>query len=498
MTRWSDKLFVYEVNTWVWLTSLSRHFGQRITLDNVPDEAFDDLARPNIDVIWLMGVWKRSEFSRRNSLKYKHEYVGALPDVTDEDIIGSAYSIGDYQVDERIGGRAGLAKLRSRLRDRGLQLMLDYVPNHVAIDHPWVHEHPDYIIIGKPKDLKERPSDFFRHKDRNGKNVVLAHGRDPYFPGWSDTAQLNAFNRALRQAVVETLKDIAEQCDGVRCDMAMLMMNEIFRSTWSGYTLGEPETDYWPTIVPQVRESHPDFMFVAEVYWNKEYEILQQGFDFAYDKIFYDRVLEGNVPNLRAHLVASIDYQQHMMRFVENHDEPRAFDKLAHDKSFAAATLICTLPGACLLHDGQFTGRLVKLPVQISRQADEKIHQDLFDYYMKLLKETRDPIYQQGQWYLFELNPAGETDGTHQNLLAYGWRFENQDYRLIVVNITATEAFARLPLGFWGEVAGHTWTLHDVSDGSSYDRPGDEMIEPGLFIELKPFESHIFRFERCD
>mgnify|MGYP002336134975 CR=1 FL=1 len=498
MRRWADKLFIYEINTWVWLNKLSQQYGKKITLDNVPDEALDRLDKPNVDFIWLMGVWKRSEFARKNALKYMHEYVGALPDLTEDDVIGSAYSIADYQVDERIGGREGLAKLRARLKERNLGLILDYVPNHVAVDHPWVHEHPDYIIMGKPKDARERQSDFFRHKDKRGKTVVLAHGRDPYFPGWSDTAQLNAFNPALRDAVTETLKDIAQQCDGVRCDMAMLMMNEIFGGTWEGYVLGVPETDYWPTIIPPIKEAHPEFMFIAEAYWNKEAQILQQGFNFVYDKTFYDRVMEDDVQHLRDHLVASIDYQKHMVRFLENHDEPRAYDRLGPEKSFPAATLICTLPGACLLHQGQFQGYLVKLPVQISRAPVEEDHADLYDHYLKLLKETRDPIYQNGQWYLFDLNSAGEDDETYFNLLAYGWRDEAKgNYRLMVVNITPMASYARLPLGFWGELAGSRWILHDVGDGATYERDGDEMTGEGLFIELKPFESHIFRFQRA-
>src|SRR5450432_1724827 len=111
MERWTNKLFVYEINTWVWLDTLSRRFGKTITLSNVPDSALDEIARPGLDIIWLMGVWKRSPLGRENALKYKHEYQNVLPDVTDADIIGSAYAIADYVVDERLGGRAGLAAL---------------------------------------------------------------------------------------------------------------------------------------------------------------------------------------------------------------------------------------------------------------------------------------------------------------------------------------------------------------------------------------------------
>ncbi len=498
MAQWANKHFIYEINTWVWLNTLSRRYKKNITLQNVPDAALDEIARPGLDMIWLMGVWKRSAAGRENALKYKHEYRSALPDLTDDDVIGSAYAVADYGVDERIGGRAGLAALRKRLKKRGLTLMLDFVPNHVATDHPWLDEHPEYLIQGKPDDLKTRSSDFFRHKTPNGKSIIFAHGRDPVFPGWSDTAQLNGFDPGLRATAVETLLDIASQCDGVRCDMAMLLMNDIFASTWRGYVGAKPETDYWRQIIPQIKAEYPNFMFVAEVYWNKEYDILQQGFDFAYDKTLYDRVVEGDVQKLRQHLIADLDYQQHMIRFIENHDEPRAYALLGEERSCAAATLICTLPGAALLHDGQLTGRTVKLPVQIKRQPDEEPNRSLERYYLRLLEEVRDPIYQQGDWYLFEMRPIAEGNSSHQNLLAYGWYERGKDYRLIVVNLTPYPAQGRVDLSAWAWLDGDAWKLYDVTDSMEYERPGGMMTKEGLTILLDAYKSHVFRFESVE
>jgi hypothetical protein len=491
----ADKLFVYEINTWVWLNTLSRKYQKAITLSNLPNTAIDEITRPGIDMVWLMGVWKRSAWGRQNALQYKHEYVGALPDITDDDIVGSAYSIGEYRVDERIGGRGGLESFRKRLRERGVKLMLDFVPNHVGKDHRWVYQ-PGYIVAGKPEDLKHRPSDFFSVKLPDGSSAVLAHGRDPLFSGWSDTAQLNIFNSALRRDVIATLLDIASQCDGVRCDMAMLLMTDIFANTWRGYVDTPPPVDYWREVIPAVKELHPQFIFTAEVYWNKEYDVLQQGFDYAYDKVLYDRIVENDVQKLRQHLLASVDYQKHMMRFVENHDEPRAYARLGAQRSFAAATLICTLPGATLLHEGQFSGRTVKLPVQITRQPDETPVRELEDYYARLLEETRDPIYQAGEFYLFEVQAAWNGNITHFNMLAYGWRHPDSGaYRVIVVNLTQYRSQGRVKLGHWQWLDGKTWRLFDVTDGAEYDRHGGEMTKEGLYIDLDPYESHVFRFE---
>jgi alpha amylase-like protein len=495
MNAWHDKLFVYEVNTWVWLSSLSSRYGRQVTLRDVPNEALDEITVPGIHYVWLMGIWTRNPEGRANAINYVHEYRPALSDLRQEDVIGSAYAIGSYQVDYRLGGKDGLAMLRRRLAERGVRLILDYVPNHVATDHPWVRARPDFIVQGKPEDLKKRASDFFSIYDTQGFPRVVAHGRDPYFPGWIDTAQLNAFNPELRQAVRETLLDIAAQCDGVRCDMAMLMTNDVFASTWRGYVDGhKPHRNFWEDIIPAVKSQFPGFMFIAEVYWNMEYALLQQGFDYAYDKTLYDRLLESNtgdgVQKVRQHLLAPIEYQRKMMRFIENHDEMRAYDRFGPKKIFPATTFICTLPGAVLLHDGQFSGRRVKLPVQIKRAPVEPVDEQLYNYCLLLLQETCSSPYEHGQWYVFQVHSAAERNFSHFNLLAYGWRELGKDYRLIVINLTSHRGQGKIDLGFWGELKGQRWRLFDVITGKEFAHNGDLAALP---VDFQPYESHIFR-----
>ncbi|PJF38055.1 MAG: alpha-amylase, partial [Phototrophicales bacterium] len=144
-----------------------------------------------------------------------------------------------------------------------------------------------------------------------GRTLVVAHGRDPYFPGWIDTAQLDAFSPSYRQAALETLLDIADQCDGVRCDMAMLLVNRIFAQTWGDYVDEPPKTEFWEDIIPNVKALHPNFIFIAEVYWDMEHELQKLGFDYTYDKVFYDRLVEQELEQLKTHLQADINYQNH-------------------------------------------------------------------------------------------------------------------------------------------------------------------------------------------
>lgn len=425
------KFLIYEINTRVWLNTLSRRFGKTITLANVPDSVVDDLLKLRVSSIWLMGVWTRSKSGREGALRYKHEYQSALPDLTDADIIGSAYAIGKYEVAVEAGGRSGMEAFRGQLMKRGLKLIVDYVPNHVALDHPWVFGDEGLCVRGTPELLAAHPADFFKSVRPDGTTVITAHGRDPNFPSWNDTAQLNAYSPTLRQAAISTLRDIATQSDGVRCDMAMLMINPIFKRTW-GWIVGEhePASDFWPEVVAAVKQVNPNFVFIAEAYWGLEWTLQAQGFDYTYDKYLYDLLRDEKVFDLQNYLGTDLGFQRRTLRFIENHDEPRAvveFKSERAEKAKAAATITLTLPGAVLLHDGQLTGRRIKLPVQITREMDEPVDPAIKTFYDKLLAEIRQPEYALGAWR--HLPTSG-------SIIAYTWTLDDQ-VRLIIANITS-------------------------------------------------------------
>jgi glycosidase len=192
-----------------------------------------------------------------------------------------------------LGGAAALARVRQRLEQRGVKLMLDFVPNHMAPDHPWIDEHPDYFVQGSEGDLARAPQNYCRAQTKTGPQV-LAYGRDPYFDGWPDTLQLNYGNPALQQAMIGELERIAGQCDGVRCDMAMLVLPDVFESTW-----GIRAELFWPKATEAVRRKYPQFQFMAEVYWDREWTMQQQGFDYTYDKNLYDRLRDGEPASAR-------------------------------------------------------------------------------------------------------------------------------------------------------------------------------------------------------
>lgn len=481
---------IHEINTLVWLEGLSRRLGRRITLGEVPGEIWDEVARPGVDTVWLMGVWERSPAGLRIALSDENllgSFREALPDLTEADITGSPYCVRDYVVDPSLGGPGGLAAARAQLAARGLRLILDHVPNHVAPDHPWLTTHPERLIRGTADDLARDPG---AHLEAAGR--IFARGRDPYFPPWPDVVQLDAFSEELREATVDTLVSIGDQADGVRCDMAMLMTNDVFAKTWGERAGPVPVEDFWPSVLPRVRARHPDLLLVAEAYWDLEWTLQQQGFDHCYDKRLYDRLVHEDAGAVRAHLGADLAYQRGLVRFLENHDEPRAATALPGGRDRAAAVTVATLPGATLWHEGQFEGRGVRLPVFLRRAPEEPADASLRDFYGRLLPAAAG--IRRGEWR--QLTPTGRPDDdTHTRLLAWTWTDPDARH-LVVVNHCDRPSRARIPLP-WDGMRGHAYRLTDLLTGLTYDRDGDELTDPGLFVALEPWQAHLLEISPC-
>ena len=478
---------IHEINTLVWLNELSVRYGRPVTLGDVPGEVWDTVAPPGVDTVWPMGVWERSPAGLEIALRdegLRASFRDALPDLTDADIAGSPYCVRDYVVDASLGGPDGLAAARTRLAARGLRLILDHVPNHVAPDHPWLTSGPDRLVRGTAHDLARAPADFV---EAGGE--VYARGRDPYFPPWPDVVQLNAFSDALREATVDTLVSIGDQADGVRCDMAMLLMNDIFGKTWGDRAGTAPAEDFWPYVIPRVRARHPGLLFVAEAYWDLEGALQQQGFDHCYDKRLYDRLLHESAESVRAHLGADLAHQRGLVRFLENHDEPRAAATLPGDRGRAAAVAVATLPGATLWHEGQFEGRRVRPPVFLRRRPQEPVDEPLRDFYGRLLPAA-DTV-RRGDWR--PLTPTGFPDNdTHRDLLAWTWTHADARH-LVVVNDSDRPARARLPLP-WDDLKGRVCRATDLLTGAVYDRDGDELADCGLFVSLEGWGCHVLKW----
>jgi hypothetical protein len=425
--KWPKHPKILEINTWPWLNSLSKKYGEEITLSNVPKDILEKEIK-YFDCVWFMGIWKRSQSSikiAKNHQGLQKDYKEALIDFTDDDIIGSPYAVNQYVVDQYFGGNEGLLVFKKELEKRNKLLILDFVPNHVAIDHPWIEKSPECFILGNPEDFEKEQSSYFKFQDQ-----FIAHGKDPYFPPWTDTAQLNSFSEIYRKKAIGTILEISNLCDGIRCDMAMLMVDYVFQKTW-GNKAGIPLKDeFWRYILDVIKKIKPDFKFIAEVYWDMEYELQQQGFDFCYDKRLYDRLIRSSPEDIKGHLNAEMRYQSKLLRFIENHDEPRAFSAFGIRKSIAAAVIALTLPGARLIFAGQSSGKKIKLPVQLGRLPNEGSVSEIADFYRKFLPIWSEELKEGGNWRI--LNAVLNTEQNWLNsAISYLWEYS--DYRIVII-----------------------------------------------------------------
>jgi hypothetical protein len=364
--------------------------------------------------------------------------------------------------------------------------MLDFVPNHMALDHPWVETHPEYFVQGTELDLARAPGNYVWIRRTHG-DRLFAHGRDPFFPGWPDTLQLNYGNPATQQAMIGELTRIAKQCDGVRCDMAMLVLPDVFERTWG--LRAEP---FWPQATQRVREYLPDFCFMAEVYWDLEWTLQQQGFNYTYDKRLYDRLRDLHARPVREHFLAAPDFQNKSARFLENHDEPRAAATFPLEVHKAAAAITYFSPGLRFFHQGQFEGRKKRISPHLVRAPEEPVDLQLTQFYERLLGALRECVVRDGHWQLVECVPAWDGNWTVDCFVAFAWQ-GNADERLVVTANYApnqSQCYARLP---FAGLDGHSWRLQDQFSGAAYERSGCDLQAHGLYLDEAPWQARAFK-----
>ena len=470
------------------MTELSHELRHPATLDDIPDSELDKMEASGFDWIWFLSVWqtgKEGQRISRQNPEWRKEFQETLPDLEETDIAGSGFAITRYTASEQLGGDAALSRLRRRLNERGMKLMLDFVPNHTGLDHNWVQVHIDYYIQADIQDLDREPKNYTQlHHDEG--DIILAHGRDPYFPGWPDTLQLNYGNLSLQAAMISELIRIAGQCDGVRCDMAMLVLPDVFERTW-----GIKCQPFWPKATRRVREVNAEFCFMAEVYWDLEWTLLQQGFDYTYDKRLYDRLKEGHAKAVREHFFAGLDYQGKMARFLENHDEPRVAAAFPTGMHEAAAIITFLSPGLRFFHQGQFQGRKKRISPHLVRAPEEPVNEELEIFYNKLLDILRRPVFQSGKWQLLNCTSAWEGNRSNDCFISFAWQGDAKEKILIAVNYSPNRSQCYLNLPF-NDMNDSFWSLHDLLSHNTYDRKGTELETKGLYLDEPAWKIYVF------
>jgi hypothetical protein len=481
---------IIEINTFPFLSRMSGKYGKSITLDDIPDEEWQHYAESGFDLVWLMGVWQRSPAARRLALDnsdLKRACDLALPGWKETDVAGSPYAVYSYSPDSRLGSKTVLSRMKKKLNDMGMGLILDFVPNHLAIDHPWTLQHPERFILGSQKAAAEHPGWFFTTKNGD----LLAHGRDPNFAPWMDTVQVNFFSSTMRKALIRELLQIAGMADGVRCDMAMLGLNNVFQQTWGEIlkTGKTPAAEFWTDAITTVKKQYPDFLFIAEVYWGLDGELRKLGFDYTYDKILYDRLRYDIPGRIQEYIAENATGLTQMVHFIENHDELRAREIFSAERSLMAATVTSTIPGMRFFYRGQTGGNLIHIPVQLARAPEEEDIEEIMLFYRKLLGACSTPLFRQGDFIPLTTISAWAGNNSHRKILAWCWK-QDEELKLIAINYSSISVQGRIRIPLYSET-GNRVVCHDEMADMTYHSLLEEVLESGLYVALRPWQAQI-------
>lgn len=419
---------LYLINTRLWLNDLGVE-----SISNVSDTEWENLFEM-YDNFWFMGIYKPSQKGQENAKKYWEQYQYYLPDIDKEkDVVSSPFAVPEYCPNPAIADNWQVwDKMVEELNRRGKKVFIDFVPNHTALDHPWVESHPEYYVQGNKQQYLDNPDHFVEIADNQGQIRYFAHGKDPYFDPWSDTLQLNYANLELQKRMEEELINLSKHADGFRCDMAVLVTPDVFLKTWGNYLSDEERQNlesslqnrddeeqkldysFWKRVVPRLKEAttmdgKKGFELIAEAYW--EVDKIEKYFDFIYNHDLYKQIVEtlGNRPNteLKSHL----DYllrnpeknKKRWVVYTENHDEKRAVDAMDEQFSKPAAVLSAMIKDSIfMINQGQEIGCQYRAPMQVLRPRKETVNERMVKFYDDLMLMRRSEFFQTGEVKIIE------------------------------------------------------------------------------------------------
>jgi len=412
---WMPHLVLLAKNAYVWLDQLSKEYQRPITsLDQVPDEELDKLARWGFTGLWLIGLWERSAASQRIK-----QMCG------NPDAVASAYSLYDYAIAGRLGGNDAYQNLRSRAWERGIRLAADMVPNHVGVYSKWVVEHPDWFVSldyspfpnysfnGENLSEDDRVDIYledhyysredaavvFKRVDNwTGDEKYIYHGNDGTSMPWNDTAQLNFLNPEVREAVIQTILHVARQFQVIRFDAAMTLAKKHFQRLWfpkpgtggdipsrSEFGLTQEQfneaipVEFWREVVDRVAEEVPDTLLLAEAFWMMEgYFVRTLGMHRVYNSAFMNMLRDEKNDEYRQLIKNTLEFDPEILKryvnFMNNPDEKTAIDQFGQDdKYFGICTMMATMPGLPMFGHGQVEGYHEKYGMEYYRAYWDEI-----------------------------------------------------------------------------------------------------------------------------
>ena len=556
---WMPSVVLLAKNIFVWLDQLSSQYDRPIQrLDQIPDEELDRLSGWGFKGLWLIGLWERSTASKRiKQLRGNPEAVA------------SAYSLFDYQIAGDLGGEEAYRDLYARAWQRGLRLASDMVPNHMGIDSKWVIENPDWFVSldhspfpaysfnGVDLSWDERVGIFiedhyydntdaavvFKRLDKwTGSTKYIYHGNDGTSMPWNDTAQLNYLSLEVREAVIQTILDVARRFPIIRFDAAMTLAKKHYQRLWfpepgtggaiptraeQGLTKEQFEAafpvEFWREVVDRVAEEVPDTLLLAEAFWLMEgYFVRTLGMHRVYNSAFMNMLRDEKNQEYRLVIKNTLEFDPEILKryvnFMNNPDERTAVDQFGKgDKYFGICTLMATMPGLPMFGHGQIEGYAEKYGMEFRRAYwEEKPDSYLVDRHEREvfpLLRKRYLFAEVGEFSLYDFyTPDGNVN---EDVYAYSNR-QGEERALVVYHNRFAEARGWIQSSAASSVKtgqddqrqlvsrklcqsldlhtgeDHFTIFRDHITGLEYIRNNKTLSENGIYLELSAYQYHVF------
>ncbi|MFN8411811.1 MAG: alpha-amylase family glycosyl hydrolase [Anaerolineales bacterium] len=542
---WMPRLVLMAKNSYVWLDQLSEKYQYEIkTLDKIPNEELDLLAKRGFTGLWLIGLWERSRASQR--IKQR---------MGQEDAVASAYSLYSYDIATDLGGWDALNNLRSRAWERGIRLSADMVPNHMGIDSTWVVEHPDWFLSlnqtpypsysFKSENLsddlrvgiyledhyydKTDASVVFQRRDhQTGDLKYIYHGNDGTSFPWNDTAQLDYTKAQVREAVIQTILHVARNFPVIRFDAAMTLAKKHIQRLWfpepgaggaipsrSQYGLTKAEfdaaipTEFWREVVDRVAAEVPDTLLLAEAFWLMEgYFVRTLGMHRVYNSAFMHMLRDEDNAKYRLAIKNTLEFDPQILKryvnFMNNPDEKTAVEQFGSgDKYFGICTVLATLPGLPMFGHGQVEGYSEKYGMEYRKpKMDERPDDGLIRGHEWRIFPLLHRRYLFADVEQFTLYDFFSTNGSvNEEVYAYSNRFHNERGLIIYHNKFAdTRGWVKNSVGVQHKNLAQALGLpnngyvifKDYVTHQEYIRSCAELRDKGLYVELGAYQCYAF------
>ncbi len=548
-SNWMPETVMIAKSTFVWLYQLSKKYGYEIkTLDNIPIEELTALKQRGFNTLWLIGVWERSKASKRIK-----ELCGNV------EATASAYSIYDYKIAESLGGEQSFKIFKANCEKVGLKLAADMVPNHFGIDSKWVHNYPErFLSVKTPpypsysfngENLSSNPNIEIRIEDHyydktdaavvferknvlTGETVYIYHGNDGTSMPWNDTAQLDYTKEIVRNAIIETIIEIAKEFPVIRFDAAMTLAKKHYKRLWfpnkgeggdiptrSEFSMSDNEFDklmpkeFFREVVDAIKEKAPDTLLLAEAFWLMEgYFVRTLGMHRVYNSAFMNMLKNEENKKYRESIKNILNYDRRILKrfvnFLSNPDEePAVIGFGKDDKYFGCCVLLATMPGLPMFAHGQIEGFFEKYGMEYKKAYKEE--QPDLDFLKRHEREIfpllklRKAFAEVENFYLYDF--CKEDGVVDENVFAYSNKFENNVFLVLFNNkFSETKGFVNKSAQFILNNKAYTSSIveqlgiQDIEDdflifkdlisGKQFVRSCKEIIERGLEIKLKAFK----------